>query len=160
MELHAPVLKNRGKGSLPHEYWQGRARQREGRRAGEPRAPSAHHNAACLGTTPGFLTLKFHWKLCKLMSPSSQADTHIAHVQFHQQNIYNYRNESKCKRDKCQIICTFILSKLLPGTETSSLCNSSYHLVHNIPWANQTLRVLSAKFISVPKSLYSNAFKF
>lgn len=150
------MLKNKGKGSLSHEDWQGMTV--EGKESQEPHLLTTR--AACLCTTPVFLMLKFPWKLCKLMSSSLQADTQITHVHFHHQNIYNYRNESKFKTDKCQIICTFILSKLLPGTETSSLCNFSYHLFHNILWANETLQVHSAKIIYIPRSLYSNAFKF
>lgn len=89
------------------------------------------------------------------MNSSLQADRRITHAHFHQENTYNYKKESKLK---CQIICTFILPKLFAGTETLSLCNSSYYLVHNILRANQTL-ILSAKIVSSPRSLHSDAFQ-
>lgn len=78
------------------------------------------------------------------------------HADFHQQNIYSDKNESKFKVDECQIICTFILSKFSQELKLGLYAAP----LSNILGANQTLRVCSAKIISVPKSLFSNGFKF
>lgn len=72
------------------------------------------------------------------------------HTHFHQQSIH--RNESKFKTDKCQIICTFTLSKPLPGTKTLSACNSSYRFASNIPCTIPRARVLPAKITCILKS--------
>lgn len=100
---------------------------------------SQEHNSSPPGL-PGCAFILLSW--CPSF-PKSFGDAYFVHrtcthPHFHQQSMH--RNESTFKTDKCQIICTFILSKPLPGTETLSLCNSSYHFAGNIPWANPRVR--------------------
>lgn len=91
---------------------------------------SQEHNSSPPGL-PGWALILFSWCPSFPGSFGNPYFTHrtCTHLHVHQQGIH--RNESKFKTDKCQIICTFISAKPLPGTETLSLCSSSYHFAGN-----------------------------